>query len=255
MTSSNSPATMPCLTFNHGSGRGDGVSNFLHKYVQGLPDQPTGIIVAEAHLVHGAKDAVQVLGTAKLATTVNAHLRKAGIRSQMFPSNLVNSALYQAHGCTDAKRAFNNIPMAVLSVPSNDSSASESLSLGRALAPLRKQGILILGSGIPSFHNFALLGAANHEQRHKHGEAFNSWLVRTLAMSDVDARAKLLSSWRSAPSALQCHPDGDSHFSPTLIVAGASSGPGRPVHDESQPEILTMTGPRGWSTLHHFEFK
>ena len=241
---------MPCLSFNHGDGQGSGVNNFLRKYAQSLSRSPTGIVVAEAHLVHRKGDSVKMTGTAELAAKVAAHLGTAGIRSQISNSN----SWYSAHGSADVKRAFKDIPVVMISVPTNDTSASESLALGRALAPLRKQGILIIGSGVPSFHNFSLLRKSLAAQRQKHCLAFGPWLDRTLAMDDVDKRDKLLSSWRSAPSADPCHPGHDSHFSPTLVCAGASLSAGRPVHAESHREILRMAGPIDWATMRHFEF-
>ena len=241
---------MPCLSFNHGDGQGSGVNNFLRKYAQSLSRSPTGIVVAEAHLVHRKGDSVKMTGTAELAAKVAAHLGTADIRSQIFNSN----AWYSAHGSADVKSVFKDIPVVMISVPTNNTNASESLALGRALAPLRKQGVLIIGSGVPTFHNFSLLKKSLAAQRQKHCLAFVPWLTRTLAMSNVDERAKVLSSWRSAPSAGPCHPGTDSHFSPTLVCAGASLSAGRPVHAESHREILPMAGPIDWSTMRHFEF-
>ena len=241
---------MPCLSFNHGSGRGSGVGNFLRKYAKSLPRPPTGIVVAEAHLVHLKGDTVKIAGTAQLAAKVAAHLGTAGIRSQILNSNSWNSA----HGFADVKRVFEGTPVVMISVPSNNGSASASLALGRALAPLRKHGVLIMGSGVPSFHNFSLLKRSLAAQRQKHCLAFVDWLDRTLAMGNVEEREKVLSSWQSAPSAGPCHPGTDSHFSPTLVCAGASLSTGRPVHAESHREILPMAGPIDWSTMRHFEF-
>ncbi len=97
-----------------------------------------------------------------------------------------------------------------------DEDPSAHLALGRALRPLRDQGVLIVGSGM-SYHNlretFGPRGVAD-------SEAFDEWLCQTTAASPEE-RARRLIDWRAAPGAIACHPQGD-HLIPLHVVAGAA---------------------------------
>ncbi|MDO9075225.1 MAG: class III extradiol ring-cleavage dioxygenase [Rubrivivax sp.] len=90
------------------------------------------------------------------------------------------------------------------------------LAAGRALAPLRDEGVLILGSGL-SFHNLRLRGAAAHAP----SKAFDDWLHTTLEGSGPDARLARLLHWETAPSARIAHPRED-HLLPLMVALGAA---------------------------------
>lgn len=90
------------------------------------------------------------------------------------------------------------------------------LEVGRALTPLRQEGVLIIGSGL-SYHNlrdFGLPGAVASQQ-------FDRWLQQTLVESDPDRRIDGLIHWESAPSARLAHPQED-HLLPLMVAVGAA---------------------------------
>jgi aromatic ring-opening dioxygenase catalytic subunit (LigB family) len=91
----------------------------------------------------------------------------------------------------------------------------EHLALGRASAPLRDEGIFIVGSGM-TFHNLRAFGP----QSSVAAEAFDGWL-REAATLEHTQRDRLLSDWTSAPSARLAHPR-EEHLLPLLVVAGAA---------------------------------
>lgn len=93
---------------------------------------------------------------------------------------------------------------------------AEHLALGRALAPLREEGVLIVGSGL-SYHNLRLLGPQGRAPSH----AFDQWLQETLlAASPVEREARLL-HWNAAPAARTAHPRED-HLIPLMVAVGAA---------------------------------
>jgi aromatic ring-opening dioxygenase catalytic subunit (LigB family) len=92
------------------------------------------------------------------------------------------------------------------------------LEIGRALAPLRDEGVLILGSGL-SFHNLRAFG---HPQVRDLSRAFDAWLRDTVARPDGERDASLI-AWESAPYARVCHPR-EEHLLPLMVCAGASAG-------------------------------
>jgi aromatic ring-opening dioxygenase catalytic subunit (LigB family) len=92
----------------------------------------------------------------------------------------------------------------------------EHLAMGRALRPLRDEGVFIVGSGM-SFHNMRAFG----DPRAVGGaEAFDAWLGETAAL-EASARDERLAAWASAPSARQSHPR-EEHLLPLMVVAGAA---------------------------------
>ncbi len=104
----------------------------------------------------------------------------------------------------------------------------EHIALGRALAPLRDEGVLIVGSGL-SYHNLRRFGATGKEP----SAAFDAWL-NTAMMSEPAARLDYLREWDKAPSARICHPEED-HLIPLMAAIGAAENDKatRVYHDEN----------------------
>ena len=92
----------------------------------------------------------------------------------------------------------------------------EHLAIGRALSPLRDEGVFILGSGM-SFHN---LRAFRDPRSIPVSEAFDAWL-RDAATAEPSSRDRLLAAWAQAPSARLAHPR-EEHLLPLMVVAGAA---------------------------------
>jgi aromatic ring-opening dioxygenase catalytic subunit (LigB family) len=101
------------------------------------------------------------------------------------------------------------------------------LQFGRALAPLREQGILIVGSGM-SYHNLAAMFSGGGAQA---SVSFDSWLHE--AVRDPASREERLAAWRSAPGGRESHPR-EEHLIPLMVAAGAAAGePGARAFNES----------------------
>lgn len=88
-------------------------------------------------------------------------------------------------------------------------------AMGRALAQLREEGVMIVGSGL-SYHNLGKLGPSAKEP----SAAFDAWLADSLALPPEERTARLV-DWESAPSARICHPRED-HLVPLFAALGAA---------------------------------
>lgn len=93
---------------------------------------------------------------------------------------------------------------------------STHLAIGRALAPLRDEGVLIVGSGM-TYHNLRRFFARNGMED---AERFDAWLKRT-TLAEPEARDAGLAKWQSAPSARAAHPR-EEHLLPLMVIAGAA---------------------------------
>ncbi|MGQ3672913.1 DODA-type extradiol aromatic ring-opening family dioxygenase [Xanthobacter sp. TB0136] len=93
------------------------------------------------------------------------------------------------------------------------------LDIGRALAPLRDEDVLIVGSGL-SFHNLRHFWSAD-AQVAEGAAAFDAWLTQAVEEPDAERRAARLCAWAQAPSARLCHPTSE-HLIPLLVAAGAA---------------------------------
>lgn len=103
------------------------------------------------------------------------------------------------------------------------------LALGRALAPLRNEGVLIIGSGM-SFHNmqrFRLDGGGVDADSLR----FDAWLADTISLPRARREQRLL-DWADAPGGRAAHPR-EEHLLPLHVVAGAAGeDPGRKVFED-----------------------
>jgi len=111
-----------------------------------------------------------------------------------------------------------DVPIVQLSL-NRDRSAATHLALGGALAPLRDEDILIVGSGM-SYHNLRefFVDRADVNQA---ADAFDRWLDAVVADPDPGVRAAGLERWREAPGARACHPTPE-HLLPLMVAAGAA---------------------------------
>ncbi|MCL1599471.1 MAG: dioxygenase [Actinomycetia bacterium] len=110
-----------------------------------------------------------------------------------------------------------NVPVLQISMPTLD--PAELLELGRTLAPLRDEGVLILGSGF-STHNLSEmnLGAPDTGEPPTWSSEFDDWLDQTLSVGDIDA---LIDFQAKAPAAALAHPRTE-HFAPLFVALGAA---------------------------------
>ncbi|MEG0002969.1 MAG: class III extradiol ring-cleavage dioxygenase [Comamonas sp.] len=90
------------------------------------------------------------------------------------------------------------------------------LELGRALAPLRDRGVLIVGSGSLT-HN--LYEFRSHISDPEYAQAFADWAADAVARRDAQA---LVEYRVRAPHAERAHPT-EEHYLPLLVALGASA--------------------------------
>jgi aromatic ring-opening dioxygenase catalytic subunit (LigB family) len=112
-----------------------------------------------------------------------------------------------------------NVPVVQLSLQRNLDPGIH-LAIGRALQPLRKEGVLILGSGM-SVHNMPGFRAPNAEHE-KNAADFDRWLTDAVTDSDPQRRNEQLASWQSAPGGIASHQPTAEHLAPLFVVAGAA---------------------------------
>jgi aromatic ring-opening dioxygenase catalytic subunit (LigB family) len=109
-----------------------------------------------------------------------------------------------------------DVPVVQLSLRANYD-PGEHIKVGELIAPLRDEGVLIIGSGL-SYHDLRGLmsgtGAAS-------SASFDGWLYETLVKSSADERRARLSQWSAAPAARAAHPRED-HLIPLLVAVGAA---------------------------------
>ena len=117
-----------------------------------------------------------------------------------------------------------DIPCIQVSLSSN-LDAEFHIDLGRALAGLRAENLLILGSGY-SFHNLPALMSKRDDSVDARNQSFEIWLAQTCsdaAISEAERSARLI-DWETAPHARYCHPR-EEHLLPLHVCYGIGGGP------------------------------
>jgi aromatic ring-opening dioxygenase catalytic subunit (LigB family) len=142
-----------------------------------------------------------------------------------------------------------DIPVVQLSLRAGLDPA-EHIAAGRALAPLRDQGVLIVGTGM-SYHNmrrFRFDGSGLDPDSVR----FDTWLTETVALPSHE-RAQRLIGWAQAPGGRASHPE-EEHLIPLHVVAGAAGEDvgRRTFHDQvlgSAQSAFMFGSPAGVSTI------
>ncbi|MEU7292324.1 class III extradiol ring-cleavage dioxygenase [Streptomyces exfoliatus] len=154
-------------------------------------------------------------GAPALAESVRKLLRAPGTPVQDIPDRGLDHGAY-----VPLVEMFPgaDIPVLQISMPTLD--PRRLMDIGRRLAPLRDEGVLIVGSGFFT-HNLAAL-------RHTGGGVpgwsaeFDAWGREALAAHDVDA---LLDFAHKSPAGRLAHPRTE-HFAPLFVTMGAADAAG-----------------------------
>jgi 4,5-DOPA dioxygenase extradiol len=154
-------------------------------------------------------------GAPALAARVRELLRRNGIAVADDPERGLDHGAYVP---LVAMYPHADVPVLQISMPALD--PAELFALGRALAPLREEGVLVFGSGFLT-HNMRY---AFQPGTPAWAREFDDWAKQALERFDVDA----LQDFRSrAPAAQEALPTWE-HYAPVLVAAGAASLGERP---------------------------
>jgi|SRR5580692_8196534 aromatic ring-opening dioxygenase catalytic subunit (LigB family) len=212
----------------------EALNAYLSALVSSLPERPRAILVVSAHwerpvttVMSGANppmlydysgfgpDAYEIEwpapGAPHLAAEARALLERGGI------ATAEDARRGYDHGTfVPLKLAVPRADIPVLQVSLLSSLDPEAhLAVGRALAPLRDEGVLFVGSG-NSYHNMRGFG---HPSSLEPSRRFDAWLAESMQLSP-DERMDRLRRWKDAPDAAQCHPR-EEHLLPLHVMAGA----------------------------------
>lgn len=243
------PTRLPTLFLSHGSPmlaiEDSAGGRFLDKLGGQLP-WPKAILVASAHFaadqttlgahaqpqtVHdfsGFPESLRRIrypapGSPDLAQDASQRLAAAGIPARVRENNGLDHGVW-----VPLRRMYPGaeVPVVPVSVMP-DGTAAQHYAIGRALAPLRQEGVLVIGSG-GFIHN---LGDLDWE----HSDAplapwaqeFSQWMHTMLSASDLYA---LLDWQQRAPHARRAHPTVE-HLMPLFVALGAAG---------ETPEVRTI---------------
>jgi aromatic ring-opening dioxygenase catalytic subunit (LigB family) len=235
----------PCFFMDDPQGIWTGMGQFLRQFPSSLAEAPQAIVIVSGHwetrgfaltgserppLVydyygfppHTYKLQYTAPGAPQVARRAAELLGEAGFTAAIDPERGLDHGVF-----VPLKVAFPEarIPVVELSL---DASLDPALHLaaGQALAPLRKEGVLLMGAGM-SFHNLRALGDPRLTTPSRH---FDEWLT-SAATAPAEQRAALLARWEEAPAARLAHPRHE-HLLPLMVAAGASDRSGRRIYSE-----------------------
>ena len=152
-------------------------------------------------------------GAPDLAARTAELLKSAGLPTHLDPKRGFDHGTFAPAYVMYPKA---NVPIFQVSLQHGYNPAAH-FALGRALAPLRDEGVLIVGSGL-SYHNLRLFGPGAKVP----SEAFDAWLAKTMAKPAAERTADLI-DWEKAPHARTCHAQED-HLVPLFTALGAAEG-------------------------------
>lgn len=252
--------TFPALFISHGAPTLAVDSSPAHEFLSGCGEtlgKPSAIVVLSAHF------------EARAATVTGGEHPETIYDFGGFPDELYRivypapgepglageiAQLLEADGITvrnDGRRGFDHgtwVPLLLMypaaDVPVVQVSIDTSLGtryhyrLGELLAPLREQGVLVIGSGSATHNLGSYFRGAAGDASPAWVTEFNEWLAERVTAGDVDA---LLDYRGLAPHARENHPT-EEHYVPLLCALGAIGGQfsATRVHHSYEHGVLSM---------------
>ena len=236
----------PCFFMPDPNGVWTKMAAYLRSIAASLPEPPKALLVISGHweergfALTGAAEHPGLVfdyygfppetyqlqwptpGAPWLAERAAGLLREAGLPAGIHPTRGFDHGVF-----VPLKVAFPEaaIPCVQMSLVAGLDPALH-LAAGAALAALRDEGVLVIGSGM-SFHNLRVYGDPRAEQPSRE---FDEWLTMAAQAGGAE-RAALLAKWSEAPYARFCHPR-EEHLLPLMVAAGASDAPGAKDYGE-----------------------
>lgn len=215
----------------------DATAAWLRGLIATLPERPEAIVVVSGHWEepaftvataehpgmiydysgfppHTYQLRFPAPGDPALADRIIERLRRAGLPAAADPSRGFDHGVFIPFLLITPEA---DIPVVPLSLKAGLDPA-EHMAAGAALASLRDEGVLIVGSGM-SYHNMhafstpAALAPSNQ---------FDAWLTHTLTEEAGPARTADLATWAQAPAGRNAHPR-EEHLLPLMIAVGAAA--------------------------------
>ena len=252
---------MPVLFLSHGAPNlvlhATAARDFLARLGRDLP-RPKAILVISAHFMTRepalSADAAPAMiydfggfepelreivypapGEPALATRAVAALDAAGI-----PAHAMSNRGYDHGTWVPLALMYPEADIPVVQVSIQPKAGPEHhLALGKALAPLSEDGVLIIGSGALTHNLHELFGNGYglHDPAPGWVTEFGDWMSARIE----DGRTDDLLAYRArAPHGARNHPTED-HILPLHVALGAAAGrPGRRLHTSAQYGVLMM---------------
>lgn len=239
-------AKLPSLFISHGAPdlpiRAGSTQDFLRQLFQTLP-APEAILAISAHWLTAQPTVTKTvqpetlydfggfppqlyelrypaLGNPELADAIAATLTQAGFLTQTNTKRGYDHGVWTPLILADPN---GQIPVTQLSVQPH-ATPEHHFRIGKTLASLREQGVLIIGTG-GATHNLWAFGSSYEAAPPDWAVAFDNWLASAIAQNDIPS---LLNYRQLAPHAAQNHPT-EEHLLPLFGALGAG-GPGRQIH-------------------------
>jgi aromatic ring-opening dioxygenase catalytic subunit (LigB family) len=235
----------PCFFMEDPQGTWTGMAGFLRALPAALPSRPRAILVVSGHWetagfattaspqpplvydyygfpAHTYQLRYDVPGDPALARDVVARLQQAGFSATTDPQRGLDHGVFVPLKVIYPQA---DIPVVELSLDRGLDAAMH-VRVGKALAPLRDEGVLLVCAGM-SFHNLRAFGDPRVLAPSRQ---FDDWLGAAVTLP-ADERALRLADWRQAPAAQLAHPRHE-HLLPLMVAAGSSPNAGRRIYNE-----------------------
>lgn len=249
-----STAAMPIVFIPHGGGPmpllGDANHRELSAFLRELPKQlprPRAILVISAHWEENVASVTSAAapgmlydyygfppesyefqypapGEPVLAQQVVSLLSAAGIAARLDPARDYDHGTFVPLMLAYPEATIPVVQLSLL----HSLDPADHIALGKALAPLREQGVLLFGSGL-SFHNMRAFFSPDPSKTPR-SLVFHQWLKAAVTAGGEQAE-QLLSYWQHAPEGRFCHPR-EEHLLPLHVCFGAAGGaPARAIYE------------------------